>query len=95
MSIDHTIQEMHRRNLHKLRPMPAFGKHKENEAIDEPQYLCPVCGEEIDPDDILIDGRTVQCLHPGQRLAHLVDITHRQRDSGVIHPRCAKSSVCL
>ncbi len=38
----------------------------------------------------LIDGRTVQRLHPGQSLAHLIDIAQRQRNSGVIHPRCAK-----
>lgn len=27
-TIDHTIQEMHRRNLHKLRPMPSFGNER-------------------------------------------------------------------
>ena len=29
LTIDHTIWMMHQRNLHKLRPMPAFGEHEQ------------------------------------------------------------------
>ena len=29
LPIDHAIWMMHQRNLHKLRPMPAFGEHEQ------------------------------------------------------------------
>lgn len=48
MSIDYTIERMHQRNLHKLLPMPAFDEN----VTEEPEYVCPVCGLEIDPDNI-------------------------------------------
>lgn len=55
MSIDYKIETMHQRNLHKLRMMPAFGMAKDESSANGAEYICPVCGKEIDPDGIDLD----------------------------------------
>lgn len=52
MSIDYKIESMHKHNLHKLRPMPAFGTDVDGNGEDETEYICPICGKDVDLDDI-------------------------------------------